>query len=66
MQFIEVTRKDTQKRISINVATIERICEDKDGTAFIATEVRGRKYSYGLSVMESYENVCRMIADKIF
>lgn len=66
MQFIEVTRKDTQKRVSINVATIKRICEEKDGSAFIATEFRGNKYAYGLTVMESYEYVCRMIADKIF
>lgn len=66
MQFIEVTSKHTKKRVSINVATIERVLEESDGCAFITTNDRGKKYSYGFSVMESYEYVCRMIADKIF
>lgn len=65
IQFIEVTSKYNEKRVSINVAYIRDVVEKKDG-CFITTSEDVKKGCRGWSVKESYTDVCRMIADKIY
>lgn len=65
MQFIEVTDK-TGKRNSINVETIRQVIEYDNGGCFIVTSEEPKRGWFGFETQESYEYVCRMIADKIF
>lgn len=65
MQFIEVTEKYNEKRVSLNVSVIREVIEKEDG-CFITTAEDVKKGLRGWSVKESYTEVCRMIADKIF
>ena len=64
-QFIEVTSEVKEKRVSINVAFIIEVAEKEEG-CFITTSEDVKRGCRGWSVKESYTDVCRMIADKIY
>lgn len=65
INFIEVTSKYNEKRVSINVVYIRDVVEKEDG-CFITTYEDNKKGVRGWETKESYTDVCRMIADKIY
>ena len=61
MSFIEVTSVVTGKRVTVNLADINRVIEEDDG-CWIAT-FETKKTLWGFSVKESYEKVREKIVN---
>ena len=60
LDFLEVTKKESNRRVLISVSTIRSVIELTDG-AFIETDSGNKKDMFGFDVADSYESIVQAL-----